>query len=169
MKKLILLVTVLLSFPFSIFSQKTLTLPFESMGGLVVVQARVNGLSGNFVLDTGVEHLVLNRNYFQGRSSNKTFHHILGAQSAGEYNYVDLELGTGYSKKVYADIINLEQVEHGRDRPIHGLIGTHVLRSFDRVCFDLKKQLLLLVDGDGPSSHAFSGAPRDTLPLEWKG
>jgi len=40
-------------------------IPFTRVGNLIVVQASVNSIFGNFILDTGSPHLVLNTTYFR--------------------------------------------------------------------------------------------------------
>ena len=39
-------------------------IPFELAGRIIVVQAEVNGVAGNFLLDSGAPVIMLNRSYF---------------------------------------------------------------------------------------------------------
>jgi hypothetical protein len=40
-------------------------IPFTRAGNLIVVKAKVDTMEGNFILDTGSPHLVLNLTYFR--------------------------------------------------------------------------------------------------------
>src|SRR5215210_6965712 len=40
-------------------------IPFSRAGNLIVVQARADTIDGNFILDTGAPHLILNLTYFR--------------------------------------------------------------------------------------------------------
>src|ERR1700723_2375933 len=49
--------------PFADF--KTLVVPIKRAGNLIIIEATVDSLEGNFVLDTGAPYLVLNETYFR--------------------------------------------------------------------------------------------------------
>src|SRR5215207_700895 len=40
-------------------------IPFNRVGNLIVIKAKVDTTEGNFILDTGAPHLVLNLTYFR--------------------------------------------------------------------------------------------------------
>jgi hypothetical protein len=42
-----------------------LVIPFRQAGNLIIVEATIDGLRGNFILDTGAPYLVLNATYFR--------------------------------------------------------------------------------------------------------
>jgi hypothetical protein len=44
---------------------KTLIVPFKKVGNLIVVEAQIDSVYGNFILDTGAPGLVLNKTYFR--------------------------------------------------------------------------------------------------------
>jgi hypothetical protein len=47
---------------------KTLIVPIKKAGNLIIIEATVDSLEGNFVLDTGAPYLVLNETYFRNSS-----------------------------------------------------------------------------------------------------
>src|SRR5688572_18242942 len=51
----------------------TFTVSFSRVGNLILVQGRADTTTGNFILDTGCPHLVLNLTYF--RHYNATYDH----------------------------------------------------------------------------------------------
>ncbi|MEZ5173535.1 MAG: hypothetical protein R2850_08510 [Bacteroidia bacterium] len=44
---------------------QSLTLPLKRAGNLILLEVMVDGVRGNFILDTGAPHLVLNTTYFR--------------------------------------------------------------------------------------------------------
>src|ERR1700753_4525395 len=44
---------------------KTLVVPIKRAGNLIIVEATIDNLEGNFVLDTGAPYLGLNKTYFR--------------------------------------------------------------------------------------------------------
>jgi len=46
---------------------QTVTIPIKRAGNLIIVEAQIDSIAGNFVLDTGAPYLVLNATYFLGK------------------------------------------------------------------------------------------------------
>jgi len=44
---------------------ETLIVPIKRAGNLIIVEAQIDTLEGNFVMDTGAPYLVLNATYFR--------------------------------------------------------------------------------------------------------
>lgn len=103
---------------------------FRLVGKLVVVQATVDGLTGNFILDTGVDHLVLNKKYYKGFPVNEKFFGINGEVGSLEATYVKVQLSDLSWKGTYAKIIPLAAIERARGLRIHGLIGGQLFRKY---------------------------------------
>ena len=49
----------------------TLVVPIKRAGNLIIVEAQVDSVEGNFVLDTGAPYLVLNETYFRDSPKNE--------------------------------------------------------------------------------------------------
>ena len=61
-----------LSFPqAAIADVNTIYIPFTLVGQLIMVEARVDTVSGFFMLDTGSEKLVLNKQYFEAGENGR--------------------------------------------------------------------------------------------------
>ena len=56
---------------------QTLIVPIKRAGNLIIVEAQIDSLEGNFVMDTGAPYLVLNSTYFRDSP------HVEEQQSAG--------------------------------------------------------------------------------------
>lgn len=103
--------------------------PFTLVGKLIVIQATVDGITGNFILDTGISNLVLNTEYYQGLPIDRVFHGINGKVCQVQASYFRLELSTLKWKGLYAEIIPLHTLERTTGMPIHGLIGGKLFRK----------------------------------------
>lgn len=142
------------------------TVPFQLVGKLIIIQAKINGQPGNFVVDTGVEHLVLNSNYYRGRSlPQQLFHGVTGQPVRMEMGIFDLEIGNRYFDDQYTEIVYLNGLERVKQIRIHGLIGMRVLQQYT-LMFDFQRQQLSLLDRLPPlvTTHP----PFDTLHFRWK-
>jgi len=105
-------------------------IPFQWAGKLMLIKAKVNGLVGNFILDTGTSHLVLNDQYFSGKKTDKIFHGINGQTGTVMEDFVKVEIDQHRWKSLYAEIISLSHLEKIKGMPIHGLMGGKMFRSY---------------------------------------
>lgn len=125
---------------------ETLTIPIRKVGNLLLIEAQVDDLKGNFILDLGAPYLVLNSTYFRDYEIDNQY-------TAGTLNsstdYVrranvknfDL-LGLSY-RNLSADVTDLANIENKRHVKILGLLGVNLFKQF---IFDLNlegKQLIL--------------------------
>jgi Aspartyl protease len=132
---------------------KTLIVPIKRAGNLIVIEASVDTLEGNFVLDTGAPYLILNETYFRNypQIENKDVTGITGA-SAGSFatyvhNFSILDLQ--YSR-LTAQVTDLSFIENGRNIKILGLLGTRLFSKF-ALTVDLFRNVLYIqkLDKDG--------------------
>lgn len=153
-----------------LFGQPATTLPFQLTDRLIVVEAEIQGLTGNYILDTGVEHLILNRRYFRGQAPAGRLAAPLGAVTQVRSRYVRLQLGGRTFRDVYAQVISLEKLEAAKGMIIHGLIGTRLLRDFEML-IDLSTEELTLFPIDRRGEHAYDylTEPADTIAFRWRG
>ncbi len=126
-------ITILALFLFVIQVQLTALstpIPFQWAGKLMVIKAKVNGQLGNFILDTGTSHLVLNDQYFKGKPTDKIFHGMNGQTGTIMEDFVKVEIDQHRWKSLYAEIIPLSHLEKLKGMPIHGLMGGKMFRSY---------------------------------------
>ncbi len=97
-------------------------------GGLIMVQARLNGRSGNYILDTGASHLFINQELVKEKT--------VQAYGAGDQVSVQSGLVTRFEigpvtfsdQPIYKmDMRHLEAIKGCR---IDGIIGTKLLKNF---------------------------------------
>ncbi|MDB4918371.1 MAG: hypothetical protein JWQ54_354 [Mucilaginibacter sp.] len=125
---------------------QTLVVPIKRAGNLVIVEAQVDSLEGNFVLDTGAPGLVLNETYFRDLPNidDREAAGINGT-SAGSFttyvrNFKILDLQ--YSR-VTAQVTDLSFIENGRHIKILGLLGTRLFSKF-AITVDLFRNVLYI-------------------------
>lgn len=107
----------------------TLTVPIKRAGNLIIVEAQVDTLQGNFVLDTGAPYLVLNATYFRDapKINEQDAGGINGATSptfstvVNNFSILDL-----HYPRLTADVTDLSNIENGRHIKILGLLGTRL-------------------------------------------
>lgn len=112
---------------------KTLVIPIKRAGNLIVIEAQIDTLEGNFVLDTGAPYLVLNETYF------RYMPHVAEQESAGVNGYANSSFTTYvrnlnildlHYPKLRADVTDLSAIENGKGIKILGLLGTRLFADF---------------------------------------
>lgn len=131
-----------------ITADSVIQIPFSRAGNLLLVQARADSIEGNFVLDTGCPHLVLNLTYFrhypasfeQDAEKNGMTGSVSGVGQAmvrsfsfGNMNYPRLE----------ADLVNLGHLENSKGVKILGLLGVQLFKQFE-LFIDYERNLIWL-------------------------
>jgi hypothetical protein len=132
---------------------KTLVVPIKRAGNLIIIEATVDSLEGNFVFDTGAPYLVLNETYFRDypKISDQDAGGINGSSEGSfatvVHNFRILDLQ--YSK-LTADVTDLSSIENGRGIKILGLLGTRLFSQF-AITVDLFRNVLYIqkLDKDG--------------------
>lgn len=105
-------------------------IPFTLVGKMILVKATIDGVEGNFILDTGIRNIVLNSRYFKGSPIDRQFYGINGEVGEMQAGYFQLQMASLHWKGVYAEIISLQHIERLKGKRIHGLIGGHLFRNY---------------------------------------
>ena len=119
-----------LFFPISFYAQSvdSYETSFLLKYNLILLQASVNGETGNFILDTGIPDLILNA--AEGKPKNRiNLYTIEGNQIQGSTRRAQLSIGPWNLKPKLADVIDLSEIEQKLEIPIMGLIGTNFLKN----------------------------------------
>lgn len=124
----------------------SVTIPMKRSGRLFLIEATVDGETGNLVFDTGANGLVLNSTYFRsyvklGRASSNGITGAVG--SAEQISVAKLEFAGLVYKKLNADLANLGHIENRRNDKILGLIGFSMLRNLEIVIDPINNELKL--------------------------
>jgi hypothetical protein len=137
----------------------TLVIPIKRANNLIIIQAQVDTLQGNFVLDTGAPYLVLNQTYFRDApkfndlesggingDNGASFRTVVRGLSIAELNFDRLQ----------ADVTDLSAIENSHNIKILGLLGTKLFSKF-AITVDLFKNVLYIhkldKNGDIPTGE----------------
>lgn len=153
---------------------KTLVIPIKRVQNLIVIEARIDTLVGNFILDTGSPLLVLNKTYFRkgwNRDDRLAANATGGTTTAYQTSVKTLELRELYFEKIKADLTDLGHIENQRGIKILGLLGVSLFTSFEMI-IDLHKSILYLhrLDEQGnvpESERAVKSTPIIKVPFDF--
>lgn len=123
-----------------------LAIPLKRVQNLYLIEARIDTIIGNFILDTGAPRLVLNKTYFtSGRPSpGNTQYGITGGANTVLNTTIDsLIISELFYTSVDADIVNLGHLENARGVRILGLLGASLFNQMEME-LDLRNDLLYL-------------------------
>ncbi|WP_184542296.1 aspartyl protease family protein [Mucilaginibacter sp. FT3.2] len=151
----------------------TLIVPIKRAGNLIIVEAQIDSVAGNFVLDTGAPYLVLNATYFRDMP------HIAEQESAGlngsapgsfttevhNFNILDL-----HYPRLTADVTDLSAIENGKNIKILGLLGTRLFNKL-AITVDLFRNTLYIHklndDGEIPLAEKAFHDPWMVTPFKY--
>jgi hypothetical protein len=153
-----------------------ITLPFELQDRLIVVQAELNGVFGNYIVDSGAQTMMLNSTRFsEDAISLDELNHAAPSGAGGaianvkgtrglKLSWGALELG-GLDGLV-TDLTHLEENLGGIE--LAGLIGFNVLEKF-QVHFDyaaLELTLISLDEKNQPVTESVLGRPGQIIDFD---
>jgi Aspartyl protease len=123
-------------------------IPFSRAGNLIIIRAKADTTEGNFILDTGAPHLVLNMTYFRDYPATTDIMDDNGGitgnvVSAAPTIVPKLSFGPVNYFRLDADRINLGHIENSKGIRILGLLGLKLFRQFEMI-IDYEKSAIYL-------------------------
>ncbi|MCX6285668.1 MAG: pepsin/retropepsin-like aspartic protease family protein [Bacteroidetes bacterium] len=111
-----------------------ITIPLKRAGRLLMMEARIDNETGNFIFDTGSSKLVLNNTYFRKYVSVESGER--GGITGGVANVRQTKISriqiSGFScTNVMADLTDLGHIENRRGIKILGLLGLSLLKNME--------------------------------------
>lgn len=126
-------------------------IPFTLVKDLLIVEATINGETGNFIFDTGAAGLTLNWNHFKEESWKPEGKFIIDISGVNrhphEMNVQEFQLGHLTRHRFNVPVIDHSVLEEGLDLPLFGLIGYDILEAFE-IVFDYYDSVIYLVKLD---------------------
>ena len=117
-----------------------MSIPFEVINGMIIIQAEIDDEVGNYIFDTGAEELILNKKV---RSSNSMFSSINGDIATEEVKISLLRIGNLTHNTLKAYTADLASMESYLNIPLQGVIGcTLFLPRKIKIDFDRQEIIL---------------------------
>lgn len=138
-------------------------IPFRLVNNMVIVEARMNGESGSFILDTGFPQSVVNPQQVNGlvrvpaQQQRSVFSGI--PVSVDQFEWAGME-----RQDMKAVAMNISHLESTANQEIMGIIGAEILRQSE-VMFDFRNQVVLLYDRKDTWLHE-QLKPQFSLPFD---
>jgi hypothetical protein len=136
-----------LSFPqAAIADVNTIYIPFTLVGQLIMVEAKVDTVTGFFMLDTGSEKLVLNKQYFEAGENGRA---IAAVGNTGRVDAViekrvdSLQLDQLVVRDIRAHLVDLHHIELKKNTRLIGILGHDVYQDFE-VFIDFQSKVIVL-------------------------
>lgn len=130
-------------------------------------------MEGNFIVDTGSERLLLNKDYIRVHASSNSVAALgnTGNVSGKEKHIDSLNIDQLAVRNLLAHIVDLNHIEDKKNTKIMGILGYNVFQNFE-VLFDFQNSRIVLskVDKKGVrlDSIAFYERPYDSVSFELK-
>ena len=153
-------------------NQNTARIPFQLLGRLITVQARINGIEGTFIFDTGASGLLLNKRYTSTlvKSIDKNAYSSLGSTPhLGQTSLDSFYLRQLVFNDILADIVDISSIEDKRKEKITGLIGYSIFKDFEVfIDYPFRQIILTRVDKKGRRLDPFgiSELPADSMDFK---
>lgn len=113
---------------------ESLTIPLKRAGHLFLIEANIDGQTGNLIFDTGASGLVLNKTYFRKYAS---YEKTAGGGVTGGIDKVmrtvvnRIDIAELYYENISADLTDLGHIENRRGVKVLGLFGLNMITGFE--------------------------------------
>ncbi len=122
-------------------------IPFTNHGGLILIDAELEGISGVFVFDTGADAVILNSpDQFLSTDSSTEFHTLSGTITASTTIVDELELGEYTFEDIVAYQSDLSVLSSMVGSRLLGILGNNVFSS-KVISIDNVNNLIEITDG----------------------
>jgi len=124
---------------------KTITVPIKRAGSLIIIEAQLDTLIGNFILDTGAPGLVLNETYFRDapHDNEKEAGGINGRAHTFSTTVRNLAILDLHYDRLTADVTDLSPIENSKGIKVLGLLGTRLFNKL-AITVDLFNNVLYI-------------------------
>lgn len=148
-----------ISFSYLPIDSSSCIIPFNKVGNLIVLKAKVDSTEGNFILDTGAPSVVLNITYFRdyplttiadGEQSGMTEK----TSSVTRTSVGEISFGSMRYYKTEADLVSLASIENTKGIKVLGLLGVELFRQCEMIIdFDANQIYLHRIGKKESSSY----------------
>lgn len=154
-------------------------IPLKRCGNLLLMEATVDSIIGDFIIDTGAPYLILNSTYFRNYPAKQTLQTAglnANTTTAVRSNVKRFSAQDLQYQNIEVDITSLKQIEDKCNMRILGLMGANMFSSFLMRIDTRKNQLILYrLDEQGntkiplsDSLDLFHCEPKSNVHLKFK-
>ncbi len=135
-----------------VLNKYTTRIPFKLVDHLIVVEAELMDIRGNFIIDTGSENMILNKvhfsNLYESQRSDQNTSGVLQAIDNPYHKRIkEFALNSFKLQNRTSDIINLSHIEKSKKIKLLGIIGYSILKDYE-VFIDLYLNQITLTKVD---------------------
>lgn len=123
----------------------TVYVPFTMVGQLMMVEAQVDSIRGLFILDTGSERLVLNKNHYK---PDVTSLPVVSAGNTGSVaalgSHIDsVKVQLLVLHNLFAHFVDMSHIEVKKNTRVMGILGYDVFKNFELFIDFPEKRIVL--------------------------
>ena len=147
----------------------TLKIPLKRADNLLLIEAEVDGVRGNFIYDTGAPGLVLNTAYYRQQAIKKNRSSVGVAGSSTEVfetQVKQLRIKELYFENILVELTELSHIENNKGVKILGLLGNALFEEFI-VKIDLRKSVMYVIKPNKITSKEISTVNNISLNLSY--
>ncbi|MFT4532778.1 MAG: hypothetical protein ACJA1A_000450 [Saprospiraceae bacterium] len=116
--------------------------PFELINGLIVIEAEIDGVVGNYILDSGSNGILLNS---KAEKSDVSYRTLSGVAEGSETKINSLKLGNFESNELLGFSTDLSNLEIYIDKNLAGILGCAVFTP-SSLEFNFTEERLIISD-----------------------
>jgi len=150
---------------------QTITVPIKRAGSLIIVEAQLDTVIGNFILDTGAPGLILNETYFRDlpHDSEKEAGGINGKTNEFTTRVHNLDILDLHYSSLTAEVTDLSNIENTKGIRVLGLLGTRLFSKL-AITVDLFNNVLYIhkLDDKGEITAAERVFTRPDMKTDFK-
>lgn len=159
-----------------VLNEYTTRIPFKLVDHLIVVKAEILNETGNFIIDTGSETLILNKVHFSNlysyQKNNKTASGIMhSVENSYNKHIKEFKLQNFKLENKNSDVIDLSHIEKSKKIKLLGVIGYSILKDYE-VFVDMHLNQITLTKvnafGDKLDKHVYLEKIVDSLNFNLK-
>ena len=141
--------------------------PFEIIKRSIVIKATVEGVTGNFIIDTGSPCMLLNKKYFFGlkaKHCNDVIIDLHGIENNNKIRYIkDAKIGELNLPSEFARVFDFSEIERIKGISIAGIFGHHSFKDKSLV-IDFSQCKAFIFSNQSPSDYS-EFQVRDSFPF----
>lgn len=128
----------------SIPSYGNISIPFELINGLIIVEAEINGAAGSYIIDSGSNGILLNGS---SQESNVSYQTLTSTLEGSETKIESFKVGDFEVNELHGFSTDLSNLEVYLDKSIAGILGCSIFTP-NSILFDFSASTMIISEQD---------------------